>query len=103
MIILYLGGSKPLSATTINRYKLKACKLANIRPITLHQFRHSHATFLYNKGIDIHDISKRLGHSNSSITLNIYTHSTKEKRVIKTLNSTRFNIFDVFQYNFKKY
>lgn len=35
------GGDKPLAPTTINRYKLSACKKAGIRPITLHQFRHS--------------------------------------------------------------
>lgn len=85
------GGKKPLSPTTINRRKEKACKLANIRKIKLHGFRHSHATLLLNKGIVIHEISKRLGHSNVSITLNIYTHTSKiqEKRVIKTLNLLR--------------
>jgi len=30
------GGIKPLSPTTINRYKIKACEKVNIRPITLH-------------------------------------------------------------------
>lgn len=97
------GGVKPLAPTTINRYKLKACDKAHIRPITLHQFRHSHATFLYNKKIDIHVISKRLGHSNISTTLNIYTHSNlvQEKKVLKTLNSCRFNVFSVLLYIFK--
>lgn len=96
------GGSKPLSPTTINRYKLKACNIANLRPITLHQFRHSHATFLFNKRISIHSISKRLGHSKVSTTLNVYTHSTEEqeKRVLRTLNSSRLN-FSVLQYIFK--
>lgn len=96
------GGTKPLAPTTINRHKLKACSLANIRPITLHQFRHSHATFLLNSGISIHAISKRLGHSNISTTLNVYTHCNKEqeKRVLKTLKSARLN-FSVLQYIFK--
>lgn len=90
------GGIKPLAPTTINRYKFKACKKANLRPITLHQFRHSHATFLLNKNIEIHVISNRLGHSKTSTTLNVYTHANleQEKRVINTLNSSRFNIFD---------
>lgn len=98
------GGIKPLAPTTINRYKLKACNKAKIRPITLHQFRHSHATFLLNKGIDIHEISKRLGHSKVSTTLDVYTHSdlSQEKRVYDTLNSIRFNFFDCFVYIFKK-
>lgn len=97
------GGIKPLAPTTINRKKKIACEKANIRPITLHQFRHSHATFLVNKGILINEVSRRLGHSNVSTTLNIYVHSdlTHEKRVFNTLNSVRFNIFNSANYIFK--
>ena len=89
------GGVKPLAPTTINRYKLKACEKANIRSITLHQFRHSHATLLLNNDIDIHIISNRLGHSRVSTTLDVYTHSSfsQEKRLIKSLNSAKFNLF----------
>ncbi len=98
------GGIKPLAPTTINRYKIDACNKANIRPITLHQFRHSHATLLLNKKIDIHTISERLGHSKVSTTLDVYTHANleQEKRVYNTLNSIRFNFFDCFLYIFKK-
>lgn len=85
------GGIKPLSSTTINRKKINACKKANLFPIKLHEFRHSHATLLKDKGMDLHIISKRLGHSNTSTTLNIYQHCNKkqEKRVLNTLNSLR--------------
>lgn len=85
------GGLKPLSPTTINRYKLKACKKANLKPIKLHEFRHSHATMLVEKKLMINEISRRLGHSDSNITLNVYTHATNEheKKVIKTLNFIR--------------
>lgn len=81
------GGIKPLSPTTINRKKIIACNKASIRPITLHQFRHSHATLLLNKGIIINEISRRLGHSKVSTTLDIYTHTSleQEKRVYNTL------------------
>ncbi len=98
------GGTKPLAPTTINRYKLKACEKANLRPITLHQFRHSHATLLLHNNILINEISKRLGHAKVSTTFDIYTHTDllHEKRVLKTLNSLRFNFFDVLTYNFKK-
>lgn len=97
------GGVKPLAPTTINRKKKIACKKANIRPITLHQFRHSHATLLVNKGILINEVSRRLGHSDVSTTLNIYTHTdlTHEKRVLKTLNSMRCNFFNSTTYIFK--
>lgn len=87
------GGIKPLTPTTVNRHKKNACKNAKIRPITLHQFRHSHATLLLQSGIMINEVSRRLGHHNTSTTLDIYTHTdlTQEKRVIDTLNSYRNN------------
>lgn len=90
------GGLKPLAPTTINRYKEKACNKANLRKIKLHEFRHSHTSLLINNNILIHEISKRLGHSDISITLNTYTHAEKkqEKRVIKTLN--RLRLFQPF-------
>ena len=101
--LFIFGGIKPLSPTTINRHKKKACEKANIRPITLHQFRHSHATLLMQKGIMVNEVSKRLGHSKVSTTLDIYSHTdlTQEKRVINTLNSIRFNCFTAMKYKIK--
>lgn len=90
--LFIFGGLKPLSPTTINRYKIKACQKANLRPIKLHEFRHSHATLLLDKKIMINEISRRLGHSKVSTTLDIYTHTSlkQEKRVILTLDFLRF-------------
>ena len=87
------GGIKPLAPTTINRHKSKACEKANLKPIRLHDFRHSHATLLVENNMNIKEISRRLGHSNVQTTLNIYVHADKsqEKRVINTLNSLRLN------------
>lgn len=87
------GGIKPLSPTTINRYKKAAADKAKIKCIRLHDFRHSHATMLLNKkNINIKVISQRLGHSDIRTTLNTYIHvdSEQEKRVISTLNSIRY-------------
>ena len=85
------GGIKPLAPTTINRYKISACKKCGLKPIKLHEFRHSHATMLLEKNLVINEISRRLGHSKTSITLDIYCHAKKEheKKVIKTLNFIR--------------
>lgn len=101
--LFIFGGIKPLSPTTINRRKKKACEEANIRSITMHQFRHSHATLLLQQGIMINEVSRRLGHSKTSTTLDVYSHTDKsqEKRVINTLNSLRFNYFSTMKYKFK--
>ena len=74
--LFLFGGSKPLRPTSINRRKLEACNNADLRPITLHQFRHNHATLLLNKGILINEVSRRLGHSKVSTTLDVYTHTS---------------------------
>ena len=36
--------------------------------------RHTHASMLINAGIDILTISRRLGHSKASVTLDVYGH-----------------------------
>ena len=39
-----------------------------------HDLRHTHATLLIANGINMKTVSSRLGHSNISTTMNIYTH-----------------------------
>jgi integrase len=99
------GGLNHLSPTTCTRRKNLACKRANLRCITLHQFRHSHATLLCSSGVPINVVSKRLGHSNLSTTTDVYIHCSleHEKRVVTTLNSLRNNFFDTLTSNFKNF
>ncbi len=73
------GNSLPFRETTIQVNKNKACKLANVKQIRIHDFRHSCASLLINKGASIALVSKYLGHSNISITLNTYTHMYKSE------------------------
>lgn len=84
------GEKKPLSTTTIDRYKDKACKSANLRTITQHQFRHSYASYKIHKGVAIDYVSKSMGHSRVSTTLDIYLHN--EKKTHNVLFQ-KFNIF----------
>ena len=85
------GGVKPLAPTTINRHKIKACNMADLRPIQLREFRRSHATLLYNMNVPMQLIKERLGHSDINTTMKYYVdvEKTKEKRVIRTLNLIR--------------
>jgi site-specific recombinase XerD len=52
----------------------------NINHGSLHTLRHTFATKLFKNGIDIKVISELLGHSDISITYNIYTHVIKEQK-----------------------
>lgn len=54
---------------------LKAC---NIKHVGLHALRHTFATILLSKCIDIKTISRLLGHSSVNITYNTYVHPSAE-------------------------
>lgn len=61
--------------------KLKAySKACNLPKITPHGLRHTHATLLFESGASIKQVQTRLGHRDASITMDIYTHITKDKR-----------------------
>lgn len=68
------GGKEPLSDSSILRHKDAACKSAKVKIIRIHDFRHSHASFLLSNSISIVAVSKRLGHSNTTQTLDTYAH-----------------------------
>lgn len=72
------GGINPLSPTTIGRRKDNYCMKSGVKKIRIHDFRHSHVSLLLSKGVPITVISKRLGHSNIQMTLNIYAHLIPE-------------------------
>lgn len=66
-------------------------KKSDLPKITVHGFRHTHATLLYenNPYITPKDVQKRLGHSNVNTTMNIYEHATdnSNNKILKALNN----------------
>ena len=60
------------------RFSKKVAKYNNLPQITFHGLRHTHATILINRNENIKVVSERLGHKDVSITLNTYTHITKD-------------------------
>lgn len=52
----------------------KACEEAGIPYYGMHVFRHTFATNCYENGCDVKILSKLLGHSDVTITYNIYIH-----------------------------
>ena len=94
------GGIKPLSTSTIDRVKHKACSKAKIYEITMHEFRHSCCSRRIHKKENIDKVSRDLGHSKTSTTLDIYLHLEEEKRVTSTLLS-RFRFLTALSTAFK--
>lgn len=62
-----------------NTFKAMKEKFGIHDKVTINALRHTHCSFLYNHGISIHYISKRLGHKNIKITLDTYNHIFEEK------------------------
>ncbi|MGG5333843.1 tyrosine-type recombinase/integrase [Enterococcus sp. AZ163] len=58
--------------------------------ITPHGFRHTHASLLFESGATLKQVQERLGHSDISTTLNIYTHVTKEAEKDVAVNFQKY-------------
>lgn len=68
------GGDHPACTSYTAEVFKKAISKSGVKPIRIHDLRHSHATFLINNGANIVAVSKRLGHSSIAQTLKTYTH-----------------------------
>lgn len=86
--------SSVLGETTIRRKLKYYCGLCNLRTIKIHEFRHSCATFLINKNVDIKAISVWLGHSSVQTTLKVYAHILPlKKEEVKQCFDTTDTVF----------
>ena len=72
-----LDGS-PLFPNTPYNWLQRFCKTTGQRFLGIHAFRHLNASLLIDAGADVALVSKSLGHSQVSTTLNIYSHSFQE-------------------------
>ena len=82
------GGPAPIPDTTLEKANADFAAAAGVKRITVHEFRHSHASLLCNAGINIKEIARRLGHADSEITLKTYAHlyPAEEERAVSVLN-----------------
>ena len=62
----------------INNHNAKCRPEEALPEISLHGLRHTAASILINQHTDVATVSKRLGHSRTSVTLDIYTHAIQE-------------------------
>jgi len=70
----------PLKPNSISGTVSRICKHAGLpKGASLHVLRHSHASQLAERGVDLPTISERLGHSSVRTTADIYAHAMRGK------------------------
>jgi integrase len=69
----------PIHPDAITSWFAGFIKRSGLKKVTLHSLRHTNATLMIADGVDIRTVSNRLGHANTSTTLNIYAHALKSR------------------------
>lgn len=84
-----VGGKAVIPDRSITDKKDRAADAAGLPRITVHDFRHSHASLLINEGISIQEIARRLGHADVQTTWKVYAHlyPREEERAVRVLNA----------------
>lgn len=67
------------------------CDKIGLKPIRIHDFRHSHASLLINLGANPLMIAGRLGHEDITMTMNIYAHlfQSHQKEILQKLENIK--------------
>lgn len=84
-------GETPIRDTSVENRNKKYAKAAGLPHIRIHDYRHSHASYLINNNVNVVVISKRLGHASITETLNTYSHlyKTTEQEALAVLNELK--------------
>ena len=69
---------KPYTPDAFSRKFQRFLQRNHLPHIRLHDIRHASATMMIEHGVDIKTVQSRLGHSDISTTLNIYSHMTEK-------------------------
>ena len=88
-----VSDAKPIADSNIYLRRTKLATLAGLKIIRIHDFRHSCASLLINKGANIQVVAKYLGHAKIEETLKTYSHL-----FISTLDEI-INVIDTLEDN----
>lgn len=79
----------PITDRAIQKKMKQKTEQAKLKPIRVHDLRHSHIALLIEKGMQLLVIAQRVGHDSVNTTMNIYGHlyPNKQKQVADLLNA----------------
>ncbi len=75
---------EPIPPDTLTQEWARLVRILKLPKVTFHALRHTHASQLIANGLDVVTVSRRLGHGNPTVTLNVYSHlfgNTDERAV----------------------
>lgn len=72
--LLRNGSGTPLYPQSLFRWFVRFQKSNGLPHLSVHGLRHTHTAMLRGCDVRLEEVSKRLGHSQKSTTLNIYSH-----------------------------
>lgn len=72
--LVFGAAGVPFSASSLGERANRAWTAAELRPITLHECRHTFASMMIAAGVNAKALSTFMGHANISITLDRYGH-----------------------------
>lgn len=77
-MIFVRPNNKFITRNDIYQRSTRIAQACNLHSIGCHGFRHTHASLLFESGANFKDVQERLGHTDISMTMNIYTHVTQK-------------------------
>ena len=86
--MLFSDTDKPINPHNLQKSFYALLANIGIEKTGIHALRHTFASFLFAKGVDVKTVSRILGHANVQITLNTYIHMIKDadKNAVKQLD-----------------
>jgi len=78
-LVFAAANGNPINPNNLTRDYDRWVQVAGVPRIRIHDQRHTHVTLAIQKGANIKAVSQRVGHSETSITMNLYAHVMPEQ------------------------
>jgi integrase len=80
LLVFPRADGRPLTPSQVSAAVKRLCKAAGVPPLRHHSLRHASASLALLAGVPLPEVSRQLGHANTSITARIYSHCLADGR-----------------------
>ena len=91
-LVFAAANGNPINPDNLRRDYNRLVKRAGVPRIRIHDQRHTHVTLALQAGAPMGAVSKRVGHSRTSVTMDLYAHVTQDmqRKAANTINAALF-------------